>query len=214
MKRLKYQILMLITMYIALLMLNVKNNIPHTTKTTNQTISKPYIQNSYILPTAKHTSVKVKNPTKPPSKPASKPPELDIPISKKLQEHIFKLCKKDKEYYCLMIAIMEQESTFDEAALSADGHDYGLFQIRDCNFPQLEKELGIRDFKDPFNNSKCAVHMMNKLIDKYEHYNLCLMAYNMGEYGAKKLWSKGKYSSNYSRAVMTKYKNYKNSIKE
>lgn len=155
-----------------------------------------------------------KTPKQEPTKKPQQAPNLDIPISKDLQNYIYKLCGKNKDFYCLMVAVMDQESDFKTDIVSADGHDFGLFQIRDCNFSWLKKELDVSDFTDPYENSKCAVHMMKKLIDKYEHYNLALMAYNMGEYGAKRKWNSGIYSSSYSKAVMPKYEKYKNQVKE
>lgn len=165
------------------------------------------------LPTLKPTLLSMQHPTETPSK-QPKPPKLDIPISKELQNHIYNLCNQNDNMYCLMIAIMEQESSFNPNSVSSDGRDFGLFQIRDINFSWLKEELNINDCIDPFNNSKCAVHMVKKLIDKYEQYNLVLMAYNMGEYGAKKKWEQGIYSSSYSRAVMPKYEKYKKQAKE
>ena len=175
---------------------------------------KPLINS---LPTLKPTLLSMiqttkqptEQPTKQPTETPSNPPELDIPISKELQNHIYRLCNKNNNMYLLMIAIMEQESSFKPNSVSADGRDFGLFQIRDVNFSWLKKELNIKDCIEPFNNSKCAVHMVKKLIDKYERYNLVLMAYNMGEYGAKNKWKQGIYSSRYSRAVMAKYEAYK-----
>lgn len=176
---------------------------------------KPLINS---LPTLKPTVLSMQQtteqPTKQPTETPSKPPELDIPISKDLQNHIYRLCNKNNNMYLLMIAIMEQESSFKTNSISVDGRDFGLFQIRDVNFSWLKEELNIDDCIDPYNNSKCAVHMVKKLIDKYEQYNLVLMAYNMGEYGAKNKWNQGIYSSSYSRAVMAKYEAYKKQAKE
>lgn len=169
-----------------------------------------------ILLSTESKPTKITKPTEPTKTPSKTKtiPNLDIPISKSLQEHIFKLCNEDVDLYYLMIAIMEQESSFKSDSISQDGRDYGLFQIRDINFSWLKEELDIKDCIDPYNNAKCAVHMISKLIDKYEDYNLVLMAYNMGEYGAKCKWEQGMYSSSYSRAVMPKYEKYKKQAKE
>lgn len=179
----------------------------HKTPTIQYPLIKPLPTQNPLLA----TNTKIAKSTKAPSNPT---PKLDIPISKDLQNYIFKLCNKDKDFYCLMIAIMEQESSFKSDSISQDGRDHGLFQIRDINFSWLKEELDIKDCIDPYNNAKCAVHMISKLIDKYEHYNLVLMAYNMGEYGAKCKWKQGMYSSSYSRAVMPKYEKYKKQAKE
>ena len=174
-------------------------------------LQKPLLNS---LPTLKPTLSTLQKPTPQPTETPSKPPKLDIPISKELQNHIYKLCSKNDNMYFLMIAIMDQESDFNSNSISADGRDFGLFQIRDVNFSWLKEELNIDDCIEPFNNAKCAVHMVKKLIEKYEHYNLVLMAYNMGEYGAKNKWKQGIYSSSYSRAVLPKYEDYKKQAKE
>lgn len=184
----------------------------HATKKLHKSIKALPTPKPILLSTETQTT-KTPKPTKTPSN-INTLPNLDIPISKSLQQHIFKLCNENKDLYCLMIAIMEQESGFKSDSISYDGRDFGLFQIRDINFSWLKEELNITDCIEPYNNAKCAVHMISKLIDKYEHYNLVLMAYNMGEYGAKCKWEQGIYSSSYSRAVLPKYQKYKNQLKE
>lgn len=212
-QRCRLLILMILLLYAWLLIIPITKpsqeieSTIHSIPTIQEPLIKPLPTQNPLLA----TNTKIATSPKAPSNPT---PKLDIPISKDLQNYIFKLCNKDKDFYCLMVAIMEQESAFNPDIISEDGRDYGLFQIRDINFSWLKEELNIKDCIDPYNNAKCAVHMISKLIDKYEHYNLALMAYNMGEYGAKCKWKQGIYSSSYSRAVLPKYEKYKKQAKE
>lgn len=141
-----------------------------------------------------------------PSKPT--PPQLEIPLSEELQQYTYQRCEYDNELYFLVIAIMKQESNFKLDAISKDGHDFGPMQIRDNNLEELEKQFGPIDLMNPFDNIKCGVYKIKKLIHKYEYKNLALMAYNCGETGAKRIWRQGIYSTEYSRKVTEYYNCY------
>jgi hypothetical protein len=56
--------------------------------------------------------------------------------------------------------------------------------------------------------------MLRRLFEKYEDPAKVLMAYNMGEGGAGKLWKKGVFESNYSRKIMKLAVEYKQQILE
>lgn len=43
--------------------------------------------------------------------------------------------------------------------------------------------------------------ILRKLFEKYEAPEKVLMAYNLGESGAKALWDKGVFETNYSKSV-------------
>lgn len=145
------------------------------------------------------------------TKPLEKEPQtpyIDIPLSKDLQDYIFEQCNHDYELHFLTISVIKAESCFNPKSVSPDGHDIGLMQIRDCNISYLSKKLGAVDLYNPYDNVKCGIYMLSNLYEKWEYKNLALMAYNFGEEGARKLWRKGIYSSEYSRKVTEYYKNY------
>lgn len=127
----------------------------------------------------------------------------DIPLEDKLQEYTFKLCKENGLDYELVLAVMEKESHYNEAAISKTD-DYGLMQINEVNHEWLEDKLGISDFLDAEQNIHAGIYILAWLTGKYEDPNKVLMAYNNGENGAKKLWQEGITSSKYSRAVITR----------
>lgn len=145
-------------------------------------------------------------PTKKPKK-EKLPPDLDIPLDYDVQIYIYKQCKYDKSLYCLIIAMIEQESDFDEKEVSHT-NDYGLMQINACNHDDLQKKYGRKDFIDPYDNVYCGIRIIRGYLKEFEHKNLALMAYNMGRYGARKLWRDGIYNSRYSESVMEKYRKY------
>jgi Soluble lytic murein transglycosylase and related regulatory proteins (some contain LysM/invasin domains) len=127
---------------------------------------------------------------------------LNVPMDAELQSGINDLCQKYGAPFELIMAIMDNESDFIQNAVSDDGHDYGLMQIRDVNQPQLTADLGVTDFLDPLQNAECGIYMISGYIKKYGDLNLALMAYNCGETGARRLWDKGTYSTEYSRGII------------
>ena len=129
----------------------------------------------------------------------------NVPLSQELQCFTEDMCKKysvDK-YYPLMIAVMWQESTFDASEISRT-HDYGLMQINRINHDWLSKELGLTNIMDPKQNIQAGVYMLAEYLLKYDNVNKALMAYNLGENGAKSRWKKGDYDTDYTQAVRDK----------
>ena len=106
------------------------------------------------------------------------------------------------------MAIMQAESGFDSSSVGPDGKDLGIMQIRTCNLASLKEKFGPIDLMNPYDNIKCGVSMIKGLYKKYEYKNLALMAYNCGEAGARKLWKKGIYSTEYSRKVTEYYDSF------
>lgn len=105
----------------------------------------------------------------------------------------------------LAMAVAEQESNFDPTAISAGG-DHGLMQINKCNHKWLGAELGITDWLDAEQNAKAGCYILSAYQKKGYTTTQTLMAYNMGENGAKKAWANGKTESTYSREVQERIK--------
>ena len=137
----------------------------------------------------------------------------DIPLTKELQEYTFNLCKENNLDYEFTLAVMEQESDYQEKAISKT-NDYGIMQINKINHEWLSEKLGIDDFLDAEQNILAGVKMLSDLITKYEDPHKALMAYNAGEAGAKKHWDKGTTTSGYSREVMTRTEELKEEGKQ
>ena len=65
---------------------------------------------------------------------------------------------------------------------------------------------------NPYQNVFCGVKIIGSYIEKYEDLHKVLMAYNMGEYGAKKLWGDGYESSSYSRKILELMAEYEQEV--
>lgn len=105
----------------------------------------------------------------------------------------------------LVLAIAEQESSFRPDAVSAGG-DYGLMQINAINHDWLEAELGINDWLDAGQSAKAGCYLLATYLGKGYTVTQALMAYNMGESGARRAWKSGKTESSYTQGVLAKIK--------
>lgn len=134
---------------------------------------------------------------------------LDVPLGTDVQAFTFYLCKAYDIDFNFAMAVMQQESGFQADAVSLGG-DYGLMQISSVNHGWLSDELGITDFLDPYSNIKAGLYILRNLFQKYETPEKVLMAYNMGETGAKVLWNQGIYETDYTRSVLQIQNNFEN----
>lgn len=121
------------------------------------------------------------------------------------QEFLFYLCKGYDIDYSLMMAVIQVESDFDKELVSST-NDYGYMQINKMNHDELTKVLGVTDYLDPEQNMRAGCYIFRKLFEKYQQPNLVLMAYNMGETGAKRLWREGIYETEYTQKVFVAQK--------
>ena len=100
------------------------------------------------------------------------------------------------------MAMIEHESGFNPEATSSTD-DYGLMQINAVNHEWLEEDYRCADMTDPYQNVFCGVQIIGAYLDKYEgDYTKALMAYNMGDYGARKAWENGVNSTNYTVKIL------------
>ena len=138
---------------------------------------------------------------------ATQSPMYNIPISDDLQQYIYEVAKEYDVDVALIIAVMDHESDFNPNARSESG-DSGLMQVNDINLETLREELGIEDIFDPYQNVLGGTYLLSKCLkDANGEIHPALMCYNMGRSNAKECWSKGIYSSKYSRAVYSLYEN-------
>lgn len=130
-------------------------------------------------------------------------PEIyNVPLDAELQRYTYNLCVDYdvEEYYPLVLAVMWRESEFDPTVISKT-NDYGLMQINKINHEWLSEELEITDFLDEEQNIHAGVFMLSLYLHTYKDIDKALMAYNMGETGAKKCWAAGIYTTNYTRTT-------------
>lgn len=133
---------------------------------------------------------------------------FDVPLSHSLQRYIYEVCADNSVPVTLVMAMIEHESGFNPESIS-ESDDYGLMQINEINHTQLAKQYRCADMLDPYQNVFCGVRIIGAYIEKYDgDYAKALMAYNMGEYGAKKAWSNGVTSTDYTIKVLGLWENY------
>lgn len=138
---------------------------------------------------------------------------LDVPMDEDMQEFIYCLSYGYNIEFPFVMALIEHESSFREDVVSKS-NDYGLMQINKINHEQLTEKFGVTDFLDPYQNTRSGIFILRNLFEKYEDPAKVLMAYNMGETGARRLWEKGIYETDYSNSIMKQAVEYKNEILE
>ena len=126
---------------------------------------------------------------------------LDVPMDEDLQEFVFYLSATYEMDFTFVMALIQQESGFRSDVVSAT-NDYGLMQINEVNHQYLKEQLEIADFLNPYDNIRAGMFILRKLFEKYETPAKVLMAYNMGEGGASRLWEQGIFEINYSKSVL------------
>lgn len=138
-----------------------------------------------------------------------------IPLTKEEQKFMWILAKDYGLSYEMVLALIEKESNFEREIVSSTD-DYGLMQINSQNFIYLEDRLNIppSGVIEPFNNIRSGLYILANLKDKYHDEAMVLMAYNMGEAGAKKLWKEGIYETRYTLKIMEAEKKYKKLFNE
>lgn len=134
--------------------------------------------------------------------------EIPVTFGEDLQEFTYYLSAAYDIDYTLVLAIISKESAFMPDGISST-NDYGLMQINACNHEWLTEELGITNFIDPYENIKAGLFILRGLFEKYDSTSKVLMAYNMGENGASKLWEQGIFESNYSKDVLQRQETYR-----
>ena len=145
---------------------------------------------------------------------ADKLPELseiyiyDVPLSENLQRYIYEVCTDEEVPVALVLAMIEHESGFNPEVISATD-DCGLMQINEVNYEWLEEDFRCADMTNPYQNVFCGIKIIGQYLEQYEgDYTKALMAYNMGNYGAKKAWANGVDSTRYTTSIMSLFQEY------
>lgn len=135
------------------------------------------------------------------------PIRINCPLDDATQQMILDKSEEHGVDFTMTMGVIYTESRFQPDVISSGG-DYGLMQINQINHEWLSEELGITDFLDPEQNVTAGLHILSTLSDKYDDPAQVLMAYNMGERGAKKLWDQGIYTSDYAEKVLQQQEIY------
>lgn len=140
-------------------------------------------------------------------------PTIDCALDEETQNMIYEKCVEYDVEFPLVMAVIFRESSFRPNIISETG-DYGLMQINSVNHGWLSEELGLTDFLDPDQNTTAGIYMLSDLFNKYDDPAKVLMAYNMGEGGAGKLWKQGVYTSSYAESILQQTEIYSKQIEE
>lgn len=126
----------------------------------------------------------------------------NVPLDKDLQAYTVETCQRFGLFEPeIVFGLMERESGFDKWACSPTG-DIGLMQINPITFGELQQALGTQDLSDPKQNIEAGIYILSRYEHKYKNWSLALMAYNLGETGAREYWEAGIFTSEYSRAIL------------
>lgn len=138
---------------------------------------------------------------------------FDIPLSHSLQDFIYEICVDEEVPITLILAMIETESNFNPEIISKT-NDYGLLQINKVNHEWLKKQYRTADMLNPYQNVFCGIKIIGTYVKKYKgDINKTLMAYNMGDYGAKKVWQNGIKSTRYSEKILGLMNKYEEDLK-
>lgn len=133
---------------------------------------------------------------------------FDVPLSHSLQRFIYEVCADENVPVTLIYAMIEHESQFDPEIISKTD-DYGLMQINAVNHTWLNEEYRCADMLDPYQNVFCGVKIIGAYVNRYDgDLTKALMAYNMGDYGARKAWENGVDKISYSTTILGLMENY------
>lgn len=133
-----------------------------------------------------------------------KAPEVDkyrdIPLDHELQDVAQAACEEYGVLPDILFAVMDVESGYQLDA--QNGECYGLMQIHSINLPWLQEQIGTTDLSDPAQNIKAGAYILGGYLERYSLTD-SLMAYNLGEGGAKAQWAQGIHETAYTRKVLT-----------
>ena len=123
----------------------------------------------------------------------------EIPLSEELVQTALTACEQYEVPPQLLFAVMEVESGFQTDA--QNGACTGLMQIHSINLPYLQEQIGISDLSDPEQNIQAGAFILGGYLSRYNTED-SLMAYNLGEGGAKKQWEQGIHGTAYTEKVL------------
>lgn len=132
------------------------------------------------------------------------------PLSSDIKSYLKKKCDEYGFDYPIMLGLIRQESGFNPNAVSSTG-DYGLCQINKTNHKWMKEVFGSDwDPLNAYDSIDASLYILNSLDSSYncKNYHILLMNYNLGHGNAKKKFSSGIYSTQYSRNILQYAKEY------
>ena len=133
------------------------------------------------------------------------PETWDVPLENDLQLFIADLCEEVNIDPELVLAMIEQESQWDAAAVGDNGRSFGLMQVQERWHKDRMNGLGCDDLLDPYQNVLVGIDILAEKMAKYDTTGEALTAYNAGDSGAyKHYFSKGIYANDYAKEVLAR----------
>lgn len=182
--------------------LDQPSDIQTTVLTTADNETVPVVDNPFVI-VANAASTKNASTKKTTKKKTTKTKYYNVPLSHKIQDHIFKTCKKANIDPRIVIAIVWKESNYKASAVGDHGNSLGLMQIQPKWCKEKMKKLKCPDLKDPYQNITVGVSILKDYVNKGKGIKWALMAYNGGPSYANRKASRGEVSE-YARKVLAK----------
>ncbi len=128
----------------------------------------------------------------------------DVPLDAELQAYIIEQAEAHGIDPAIVISMIYHESTYNADAVGDNGNSLGLMQINPQWHEERMSKLSCTDLLDPYQNITVGIDYLAELCNSYDgNIEMALTAYNFGPTGADKhFFSKGTYSSQYSRYVL------------
>lgn len=133
------------------------------------------------------------------------------------QVYLWSICREAGVDYYMVLALIERESGYKYDATGDRGNSKGLMQVYESYHLERMEALGVTDLYNPYSNMTVAVNILKEIQDKYldsSGAHCVLMVYNMGEYGASKLWAEGVYSTDYTRQILQRAQELRQEIQD
>lgn len=134
-----------------------------------------------------------------------------------VQAYLWILCKDRGVDYYTVVALIERESGYQWDKTGDYGNSKGYMQIYEKWHKDRMQAEGVTDLYNPYQNIRVGLSCLQEIQESYlasSGENCVLMVYNMGETTAKKKWSEGVYSTEYSRAILSRAQEIKQELQE
>lgn len=117
---------------------------------------------------------------------AGQEPNPAIPLSGEEQRTLLEACEAEGVELALALAVAEQESGFDPAAVNGDCVGYMQIKVNPRTLDYFQEAIGA-DPRLPLDNLRCGVHMLGDGLRTYGGAEAALTVYRWGEQKAAEL---------------------------
>lgn len=115
-------------------------------------------------------------------------------LSREMQQQVYHICEQQGVPYTLVMAVIKQESNFDDQAVGDGGNSVGLMQIQERWYSGLMEELGVNSLYLPLDNVKVGTAILKGYFEESNNTYYVLMKYNGGAAYANRMIEAGQIS--------------------